>query len=314
MPTQAHIFVESKLVRQKDQGALDQLQGQLTQSGLAVSFRKSRPHHSLFQKAKLVARDKAFSEQNLPIVVIGNEGSRNEVLSGFLAVDENKKHPILLVSWPEKGGHIEALISQIMTSLAAMQIKEAPVGLISGDVPSKGQRYFLDYVQVGQDFSALLPKFDQKFAIKEAWRQFLNFWNFLSSNQNALTFGWTLRHGRTYQHFSKTLGMQILNNGLDEKAETEAPYTIRLVNQVPWPKIFLTYFQGKKGRQNPSRRGFLSFDIKEQADIHVRDIQSVKTDGRPLDNGAYTFTLSTWGTYPLIEAVQVKPEGKHHNK
>ncbi|MCO0831744.1 hypothetical protein NFX39_01370 [Fructobacillus sp. W13] len=311
MPTQAHIFVESGLIRQKDKGLLDQLEGQLTQNGVAPSFRKSRPHHSLFQKAKLVARDKAFSDVNLPVVVVGNKASRNEVLSGFLAVDESKKHPLLLVSWPEKATHIDHLISQIMTSLAAMQVTEAPVGQIVGDVPTKGQRYFLDYVQVGQDFSALLPKFDQKFAFKEAWRQFLNFWNFLSSNQNALTFGWTLRHGGTYQHFSKTLGMQVLNNG----ADAAAPYTIRLVNQVPWPKIFLTYLQGKKGRQNPSRRGFLSFDVKEKADIHIRDLQSVKTDGRLLDNGAYTFTLSTWGTYPLIEAVQVKAEHKHkHHK
>ncbi|MFC4760795.1 hypothetical protein [Fructobacillus durionis] len=307
MPTQAHIFVGASLIRHKNkQGLLDQLQGELTQAGLMASYRVEKQHHSLYAQAKIVARSRSFQSIDLPIIVIGNEATANEVLSGFLAINPERKLPLLLISWPEKGLQVHEILSEINASLNQNTIINRPIAKIEGDVPTKGARYFFNYLQIGSDFSALLPTFNQKVIWKQAGQQFLNFWSNFSRNQDKIFFAWTLRHGTSYQHNPKTLGLQILLNNDNE----QEPFTVRVVNQVAWPKILLTYLQGKKGRQNPSRRGFISFPLGNNAAFHIRDLESIKLDGNVLENGAYSFTLSMAGTYPVIEAVNLSKNKK----
>ncbi|MBS9335730.1 hypothetical protein [Fructobacillus papyrifericola] len=306
MQKQAHIFIESTLLPNKNkQGLLDQIEGELTKVGLAASFKKSKPHHSLYQKARLVARDKAFAGTSLPIIVIGNEAAENEVLSGFMSVDADQRRPILLCPLPDKNVKVADLVNDLMTALAEEHVVENPLAKIVGNVPNKGERYFRSYLQIGPDFSALLPTFNQKLIWKQAWQQFLDFWSMLSRNQDKVSFAWSLRQGSTYQLSSKTLGLQVLL-----EADGDKPFTLRAVNQVAWPKIFLTYFQGKKGRQNPSRRGFITFPLQSGAAIHIRDLQVLKLDGNALENGAYTFEVKEAGSYPFMQM----PEKKKNKK
>ncbi|MCK8616780.1 hypothetical protein LNP00_00145 [Fructobacillus sp. M158] len=306
MSEQAHIFIESALLPHKNKtGLLDQIEGELTKVGLAATFKKSKPHHSLYQKARLVARDKAFADRMDPIVVIGNEAAANEVLSGFLSIDPDKKRPLLLCQLSEKNVKVADLVNQLTAALKVEAIVEEPMAMIEGDVPNKGRRYFLHYLQVGPDFSALLPTFNQKVVWKQAWQQFLDFWNLISRNQDKVTFAWSLRQGSSYQLYAKTLGLQVLN-----QADQDQPFNLRVVNQVAWPKILLTYLQGKKGRENPSRRGFITQPLKNEAAIHIRDLQGVKLDGNALENGAYSFQVKEAGTYPVISFSKSKETSK----
>ncbi|MBS9334946.1 hypothetical protein LQZ24_06105 [Fructobacillus sp. M1-13] len=308
MPTEAHIFIESALLPHKNQqGVLDSIEGEMTAVGLAKTLQKSKPHHSLYQKARLVARDKETEKTELPIIVIGNEAAVNEVLSGFLAVDQAQKRPVLL--YPLVNGKsldVHQMMEALLTALNNWQITKQPMAVLTGNVPNQGNRYFLDYLQVGPDFSALLPTFNQRLVWKYAWQQFLDFWNLFSRNQDKVTFAWTLRNGHNYQHNAKTLGLQVMVNQEGEKD----PFTVRMVNQVAWPKILLTYLQGKKGRENPSRRGFITFPLDGQSDFHIRDLQRLALDGNQLENGAYSFTLKQAGSYPILELPVAKRDKK----
>lgn len=311
MPNQAHFFLDTELFHGKNKNAiLDQIQGELTTASLSVSFSKSRPHHSLYQAAKLVATNRRYKEDQSPIVVIGNEASMNAVLNAFLTANPSKRRPLLAIDPDVKHRSVHELIHIIVSSLAKMTIQERPLAAISGEVPNVGTLYFFDTLQVGPDFSALLPDFQQKVIWKKAWEQLLSFWGYLSRSQDRIFFSWTLRQGTDYQHNAKTLGLQIRLVDLPG----QSPFMVRMVNQAAFPKILWTYLQGKKGRQNPSRRGFITFPLAEQADFHIRDLQSPKLDGSLLKAGAYSFTLKMGGSYPLIQATtnhQKKNEKKN---
>lgn len=298
MPNRAHFFLETELLHGKNKNAvLDQIQGQLTTAQVSATFSKSRPHHSLYQSAKVIASNRHYKNDQLPLVVIGNDASVNAVLNAFLAVNPSVRRPILAID-PRMGkGSINEITTLIMASLNQMTIEQRPLAVIDGDVPHLGQRYFFDSLQFGSDFSALLPDFKQKVVWKKAWEQFLSFWSFLSRNQDKIFFSWTLRQGTSYQNNVKTLGLQVL---LDN-ATASKPFTVRMVNQVAWPKILITYLQGKKGRANPSRRGFITFPLAEQADFHIQNLESPKLDSYQLAAGAYSFTLLLSGTYPIIQ-------------
>ncbi|CAK1227887.1 hypothetical protein [Fructobacillus cardui] len=295
--TSAHFIIDTTLIRQKDLGSLDQIQGQLTAAQVVTSFQKASTQNPVYNLARKVAKT-LQTEEVLPIVVIGNPASLNATLAAILDFDESLRWPLLLINWGDKNHSTNHLVNQILTSLNNQAIQQAPLGLVTGSVPKQGKQYFLDSFQVGPDFSAILPKFNQKFAWKHAFHQMFSFWGQASRNQNKISFSWTLRFGHTYQNHSKTLGLQIILGQDGVAAE------IRLVNQLPWPQIMLTYLRGKKGVENPSRKGFTTIPLTIPADFHIQDIQSVKIDGRLLQSGAYSFTMTIAGTYPIMAVTE----------
>ncbi|USS91845.1 hypothetical protein [Fructobacillus americanaquae] len=291
--TSAHFIIDTTLIRPKDLGALDQIKSQLTAAQAVTSFQKASTHISVYTLARKIAKTMQ-REASLPIVVIGNSASLNATLAAILDFDDTLRWPLLLINWGDKNHSSSHLVHQILTALNTQTIRQVSLGLVTGSVPKQGKQYFLDTFQVGPDFSAILPEFNQKFAWKHAFQQIFSFWGQASRNQNKISFSWTLRFGQTYQNHSKTLGLQIIPSKDGNTAE------IRLVNQLPWPQIMLTYLRGKKGVENPSRKGFTTIPLTIPADFHIKDIQSVKTDGRPLQSGAYSFTMTIAGTYPIM--------------
>ncbi|GAO99676.1 hypothetical protein [Fructobacillus ficulneus] len=291
--TEAHFIIDTTVIRPKDLGTLDQLHGGLVAANSVASFQKATKLHTIERIAAKLAKTGQVGEL-VPIVVIGHAGSVNACLAGLFSINPDLRWPILLIDCPAKGIKVNQMVSGILASLATKNIHQVRLGKISGFVPKQGNQYFLDTFQIGPDFSAILPKFDQKFALKNAFHQAINFWGFSSRNQNNVTFAWTLRFGSTYQSHSKTLGFQIILGQGDQ------PNEVHIVNQVSWPQILRTYRQGKKGTVNPSRKGFTSFAISEPADFHIRDIQTAVADSQALNTGAYAFRLTTAGTYPVV--------------
>ncbi|GAP02396.1 transcriptional regulator [Fructobacillus pseudoficulneus] len=295
--TQAHFIIDTTIIRHKDLGALDQIQGQLTQSNLVESFQKVTKQNPASNLAKRLVKT-INSEEVVPLVIIGNQATMNAILNGLLAVDENIRWPLLLIDWPAKDVKAEQISGQILASLHQEQIQQVRLGRLDGLVPKQGSQFFLDNFQIGPDFFAVMPKFDQKISLRNASHQLLHFWSDRSRNQSKVTFSWTLRFGATYQNHSNSLGLQIM------LGENDQDNQVRIINQLPWPRLFMTYLRGKKGADNPGRRGFTTLTLgqNEPADFHIKDIQTVKADSRLLPSGAYSFTLTSHDHYPILVA------------
>lgn len=257
---------------------------------------------------------KTLVDSDAVVLVIGGDGTLNDVLNGLLAVERQTALPIAYIPTGTgnnfaRGASLGSASDALFRLKQTNQVKNLSIGKIIVESPHQTTRYFVNSVGVGFDANVVIMT--EQSNLKKMLNKFnLGSYAYLLTaitaffNQNA--FHLTLTNGEKYKHIPEIMlativnqpffggGIPILPSADLSKFELE----LLVIEKVSFFGFLKLLFDLKRNSSHLNHKKVHRYMLAKGAQIHIHDIQPGQIDGETLGNGSFVLT-TTCQSYPF---------------
>lgn len=248
------------------------------------------------------------------ILVLGGDGTLNEVLNGLLQIKHEPKIPIAYIPTGSgndfaRGNHLGTAKQALEHLQRVTQSQMLNIGKIHGDAPHHTTKYFVNSIGIGLDAAVVAH------ANETAWKKRFNKIGLGSLSyliavltiffkQNA--FQMTITNGKNYIQIPNAFlvsltnqpyfggGIAILPNANFHKHELD----LIISEKTSFFRFLMMFAALKKDGSHLKFKSIHKIPLVRGAQIHVRDFQPGQIDGENLGSGTYAFKID-YLNYPF---------------
>lgn len=267
--------------------------------------------HAIYLAKKLA---KTIDDPKAVVLVIGGDGTLNDVLNGLLQFKRDAKLPIAYI--PTGSGNDFARGVNLGTAeQASNHLKNVThsqmltIGKIDGDAPHRTTKYFINSIGIGFD-AAVVAQTNQTTLKHRLNKLGLGSLSYLLSVLNVFfkqhDFQMTMMNGEDYiqipHAFLVTLTNQAYFGGgiaiLPGADVHQNELDMVVAEKMSFIQFLLMFAALKKDGGHLQFKSVHKIPLARGAKIHVRDIQPGQIDGEELGNGTFSFNID-YQTYPF---------------
>ena len=267
--------------------------------------------HAMYLAKKLA---KTIDDPTAVVLVIGGDGTLNDVLNGLLQFKRDVKLPIAYI--PTGSGNDFARGINLGTAEQAVshlkrvtQAQMLNIGKINGDAPHRTTKYFVNSIGIGFD-AAVVAQTNQTALKKRLNKLGCGSLSYLLSVLCVFfkqhDFQMTLMNGEDYiqipHAFLVTLTNQVYFGGgiaiLPGADAHQNELDMVVAEKMSFIQFLAMFASLKKNGGHLQFKSVHKISLARGANIHVRDIQPGQIDGEELGNGTFSFNID-YQTYPF---------------